>query len=237
MRIVLISALILSIFLTGIGLLLQVALKTKSFTDWVLLRWPSYLLAIDGIGTLKDFKNEISINNNIVNIGILNIDQASWKVILDFVQSDIAFRKSARGEEPEYIVRTPPPPSPESSATPAPHLTQSSAKDQAVLLPKINYERIKSIVSLRTSTNILVGDKAVVPPYRLAVLWPPNVTRIVYEFVSFEEFRLDLRRMIIDQLEGYAKWLSLGGFVCGLMLSVLRWVIRRRETRGTAVSS
>ena len=89
---------------------MSVALKNQNFTDWILLKWPSspYLLAMDGLKTLQDIKYPYVIVNQKFDIGILSIDQPSWQVMLDFLQSDIAFRKSDRGEQ-EYIFQVPTP--------------------------------------------------------------------------------------------------------------------------------
>jgi len=63
---------------------------------------------MDGLKTLQDIKYPYVIVNQKFDIGILSIDQPSWQVMLDFLQSDIAFRKSDRGEQ-EYIFQVPTP--------------------------------------------------------------------------------------------------------------------------------
>lgn len=75
------------------------------------------------------------------------------------------------------------------------------------------------------------------------MLWPPLTSRRVYEFLSFEEFRLDLRRMIVEEVDADARWLSVVAFLGTLLTGGLRWLVgaaeRRRittRTPGTAMA-
>jgi hypothetical protein len=122
--------------------------------------------------------------------------------------------------------------SPTPSAAPNEILPQSTAQPQATpqALPAINFGRIKTITAFRNDV-MSAGSKPLVPPYNLVVLWPLSIPRRVYEFLSFEEFRLDLRRMIIDEVQESVLWISVIAFACTLLINVLRAVAASAEQR------
>jgi hypothetical protein len=106
-----------------------------------------------------------------------------------------------------------------------------------VQAPPINFERIKTIVALKNEGIISAGPKALTPPYNLLVLWPGTLGRRVYEFLSFEEFRLDLRHVVLDEIGEWGLWLSAFAFVCGLVLNALRALVASAEQRDLAARS
>jgi hypothetical protein len=212
---------LLAASLTGGGLILAASLKTDVLANKVLSLNPQYALAIQGHELLKKMEYPVQTGENqTANLGVLTIDDPSWPIFLDFIKSDIAIRKSERNEPPGMeaprLQQTPPsgngaePANPSRPATP---------------LPEINFDRIKTIVSIRVPTAT-AGTKPLAPPYRLMVLWPdepmPAVPRRVYEFLSFEEFRLDLRRMLLDRMEEWSLWIAVVAFAIGLPIDALR---------------
>ena len=92
-----------STVLTGGSLILAAALKTETLASEILAYDPRYMLASAGVETLRDMHYPLSRidpktnKTSTVNIGILNIDNPSWPVTLEFVRSEIAIRKSQRG--------------------------------------------------------------------------------------------------------------------------------------------
>jgi len=44
----------------------------------------------------------------------------------------------------------------------------------------------------------------------------------VDEFLSFNEFRLDLRRIIVDEMTGWSLWVTAGAFALTMLLDGLR---------------
>jgi hypothetical protein len=64
---------------------------------------------------------------------------------------------------------------------------------------------------------------------------PPLSAREVYEFLSFEEFRLDLRHMAVDEMEEWSLWSAVVAFALGLLIGLLRafigWAERWNDRR------
>ena len=53
----------------------------------------------------------------------------------------------------------------------------------------------------------------------------------MYEFLSFEEFQLDLRRLILGEMQGWSLWLAVIGFGCTVLIEGLRWATAGAERR------
>ncbi len=222
-------------FLTGLGLIVAAAITNDNLAAKLLPYYPRYLRAMHGFDTLQDMKypamsgRDLSGKPQFIDVAVLSIDDPGWHVLLDFIQSEIAIRKSERN--------APAPPSPriQSQAPtegPVEVSPQPSAQPPSPSqpLPPINFQRIKTIAAFRADV-MSAGSKPLVPPYNLVVLWPPPIARTVYEFLSFEEFRLDLRRMILDEIQGLALWMSVVAFACTLLINALRAVASSAEQR------
>ena len=70
------------------------------------------------------------------------------------------------------------------------------------------------------------GDHPLAPPFRLYLSVPARVPGgvlpfEVYEFLSFEEFRLDLQRLVRNQMEEWSLWLAFIGFATTLIINVI----------------
>lgn len=140
-----------------------------------------------------------------LNVGVLPIENPAWPVMVAFLRSEIAIRKSDRDE---------------------PMPTQGATGNAATVpLPPVNFQRIKTIISVRSAV-LTAGDQPLLPPFSLDALWPVNAptARRMYEFRSFEEFRLDLREMVVQDLETLSLELTLIAFVCGFLATVVRRV-------------
>lgn len=222
---------LLAAFLTGVGLLTAASLKNDRLANTLLNHYPRHSLAMDGFRVLQGFSQTVREGDKDVPVGVLSITDPPWPALLTFVQSETAIRKSERNE-PGAVAPPPPAPSASSPAVPPAPVPAPNPTVQPVppRLPEINYDRIKTIVSVRVDT-ISAGTKPLVPPYRLLVIWPPPIPRRVYEFISFEEFRLDLRRVMIEEIEAWALWTSALAFACGLPTVVLRWLVGAAERR------
>lgn len=210
-------------FLTGAGLFLSAALKNNKTADFILSHYPRYSLAMKGFNALQDFKYPTAPPDPPLNVGLVSIDDKEWGVLLDFIQSEVAIRKSERNE-----------PSPlHSAAAPANPPTPSPTPSNTDL-PNINFDRIKTIISMRMDVAS-VGAKPLAPPYRLIVFWPnpPSTPRRVYEFLSFAEFRLDLRHFILDEIEEWSLWMAVIAFAVSVPAEALRRIIATAEERKT----
>jgi hypothetical protein len=206
---------------------------------------------MEGFRTLQDMKYSVpsardqSGKVQTANVGVLSIDDPSWGVLLDFIKSDTAIVKSERNEPAnlQTPIQAPPPVAPPTESPlastgqvpppiEAPKQAQPTPPVQLTtsLLQPINFQRIKTIISVRIDV-LSAGSKPRVPPYNLVVLWPPPVGRRVYEFVSFEEFRLDLRHMMLEEMEELSLWISVIAFACGLPINALRMVVISAEQR------
>lgn len=69
---------------------------------------------------------------------------------------------------------------------------------------------------------MMAGTKPLVAPYRLVVIWPPPTTRRVYEFLSFQEFKLDIKKVLVEKIEYFATLMSIIAFVAGLIIAATR---------------
>lgn len=232
--------------LTVLGALLAVGLKNDNLATQLLSIYPRYSLAMNGFSVFQRMEERLpqkdeSGKEAILNVGVVSIDEPQWSVFWDFVQSETAIRKSERNEPtpPQQLgVASPNPPQssspssnqgeavPEGSGVakvPSTATPQSFAANQVnpAAIP-INFQRIKTILAIRSPGVISAGTKPLVPPYALLVLWPGNLAHRVYEFLSFEEFRLDLRRMMLNELEEYSVWGTALSSIIALVAHILR---------------
>jgi len=205
---------ILTYFLTLCGLLLAAGLKSDSISSKILPLFSRYNLAMEGIKILEDEPHPITPrkkeNDPVIMATVLSIDHPSWPVMLDFMRSEIAFRKSERNEPIEEKLGAEEQPSDNSNI---PHKT---------ILPEINYNRIKTIFVIRVKNVMKVGTKPLTEPYRVIVLWPPNKGRRVYDFLSFEEFRLDMKKMLVGELEFYSYLLAIVAVIGNIALHIIK---------------
>jgi hypothetical protein len=226
---------IVAAFLTGLGLIVAAAMTNDNLATKLLPFYPRYSLAMQGFAILQDIKypalsgKDSNGKPQFTNIAVLSVDDPAWAVMLDFIRSETAIRKSERNQPapPTTQIQSPAPANPPVETPPQPP-AQSSMTPQ--MLPPIDFQRIKTIASFRADV-MTAGSKPLVPPYNLVVLWPPPITRTVYEFLSFEEFRLDLRRMMLDEIQGLALWASVIAFACTLLINALRAVASSAEQR------
>lgn len=192
---------ILAWCLTGVGILLAAGLKKESVSSKILPHYDRYNLAMEAINIFDGEPQPVKRGNEpitqktsgkIVMATVLSIDYPSWPVMLDFIKSDIAFRKSDRNQPTEESLST------EGESSDSPDTPRSG------VLPEINFDRIKTIFVIRVHNVLKVGSKPLTEPYRTVVFWPPSKSRRVYDFYSFEEFRLDMKIMLVDELEYYS---------------------------------
>lgn len=227
-RLVLPALYIAATSMAGLGLITSALLKTDGAADKLLAWNPRYSLAERGLHTLETFKYPLqTAPNAIEQVGVLAITDPSWDVIRDFMKSETAIRKSERNlpsYSPEAPVGTPPDTKP---MAPPQHSTE------------INFDRVKTVIALRVDLA-RAGDQPLAPPYRLIVVtppWRPGDFRTPYEFLSFAEFRLDLRHMILDEMEEWTLWLAVVSFGFGLLLEALRRIVSFAERKPPNVSS
>lgn len=158
--------------------------------------------------------------------GVLKITDPAWQVVLDFVRPDVAIRKSERNLPPQP--RTPSQ-EPVAGAHPPAYAETISRGD---------FDRAKTLVAIRLDVAS-AGDQPLAPPYRLVLItprpWPPGfkIWR-VYQFLSFEEFRLDLRRMITSEMEEWSLWTAAVAFVLGLPPGLVRQLKAKADQKRMA---
>lgn len=244
---------IIAASLTGAGLLAAASLKNDRLADKILSIYPRYALASEGFQKLQNMdmpireKDPATGKDRVTTVGVLSIDEPPWRTLLDFIRSETAIRKSERNEPVNLQpIMRPPPPSPSADkgtpeastppSQPAAASPTTGAQPAAPIVPQafpINFERIKTIISVRNDVAT-AGTKPLSPPFALVVLWPGMVAHRVYEFLSFEEFRLDLRRVILGEIEELALWISVLAFAFGLPIYVLRSLAAAAEQRELA---
>jgi len=84
----------------------------------------------------------------------------------------------------------------------------------------IDYDLVKTVVCMNSPVLVVAGSESLGPRYKLVVPW--NGGEDVYDFLSFREFRLDMRRMILDELEETALWIAVVAFAFSVPLDALR---------------
>jgi hypothetical protein len=228
LRIALSTLSFLTFSLTGIGLITAAALKTNNLATYLLAFNPRYTLAMNGLKALQDMRYSVPAGENdkhekvFANVGVVSIDDPEWSVMLEFVRSETAIRKSERNEP--ATLQAPPSPPTQPSSPPLPPASSNQPQPPSPLQSPspIDFERVKTIIAFPMTPVLSAGTKPLSPPYSLIVLWPGLTAHRVYEFLSFEEFRLDLRHMILDEMEEWSLWISAIAFGCGLPINVLR---------------
>jgi hypothetical protein len=248
LRFVLSTLTVIAALLTFSGIVAALATKNDALASKLLPYYPRYLLSSAAMHALEEMSLPLREGNVTTNLGIVSIDEPAWPVLLAFIESETAIRKSERTEAliPQPLAQQPAPPAapPAPPAQASPDMPTGSGSANAppaqptplvaVQAPPINFNRVKTVISVRNSGVISAGTKALVPPYNLLVLWPGNVPRRVYEFLSFEEFRLDFRKVVLDEIGEWGLWLSAFAFVCGLVLNALRALVASAEQRELA---
>jgi hypothetical protein len=202
------------------GLILAACLKIERVASRILPLYPRYGLALEGIkvfeGNPQVIKNENEIikdedTDREVMATLLDIDHPSWSVMLDFIKSEIAFLKSDRNQTIEETVSIE---------------DQSDDNENATnkkTLTKINYDRIKTIFVVRARNVPTIGGKSITAPYSVQVIDPSQKrNRKVYEFLSFEEFKLDLKKMLVGELEFYSIVSAIIAVLCNIALYFIR---------------
>lgn len=214
-------------FLTFAGLVLSAALKDTKLTDGILPYYPRYNLARAAVQILEDLKYPTSLRpgeeDKGEKIAVLDIDHPAWPVMLDFLKSEIAIRKSERSEP--------------SQPTPSGTSSSGQAAQNLPSLPEINFDRVKTIFTVRGPV-ISAGTKPLTPPFSLVVIWPPPHGRRVYEFATFQEFGFDLRHMIVGEVESFALWLAVVALLCQPPIAGIRWLIsiyKKRSMKSSAL--
>lgn len=203
---------VITFFLSVGSLVLSGAAYEGRLAEYVLPLYPRYQQGQEGLRILQDRKYPARGDGGAeMLVGILDIDHPSWRVMLDFIQSEIAIRKSERNE-PGPAMFTPP--------------TAGAKPPKPVELPPIDFGRIKTITSLEVGT-IKAGPKPLAPPFRLIVLFPHGIARRVYEFLSFQEFRLDLRQMLVSEIRFGSILVSAFSLCVSALLSFTRWLVQR----------
>ena len=216
---------ILTYVLTLCGLLLTAGLKLDSVSSKILPYYPRYKLAMKAIEIFADDPQPLMKDGEIFNgkdgkpiyITVLGIDHPSWPVILDFMKSEIAIRKSDINDPVKEKVNVVEIPQDNQSAT------------DEVILSKINYDRIKTIFVIRVHNVIKAGNKPITEPYRVFTMVPPSTIakfRRIYDFLSFEEFKLDIKKMLVGELEFYSIILAIVAVLGAIFLHIIKRVFR-----------
>lgn len=211
---------IFSVIIVLFGLILAACLKIERVSSKILPLYPRYNLAMEAIKILQDDPQPIKRGNDLIKhkdsdqavmATVLSIDHPSWPVILDFIKSEIAFRKSDRNEPVEEDLSTKGQPSDNSSTA------------HKIVLPEINYDRIKTIFIIRVKDVLRSGTKPLTAPYRAIVFEPSQPKyRRVYDFLSFEEFKLDIKKMLVGELEFYSIILAIIAVLCNIALRFIK---------------
>jgi hypothetical protein len=195
---------VIAFLLAVVSIALSAATYEPRLAGYILPLYPPYESAQEAVKILEDRKYSVPKDGGAtISVGVLEIDHPSWPVMLDFLQSEIAIRKSERNEPEPPMFK--PPASAEAPEPPKP-----------IELPPIDFRRIKIIFSMEVPT-IKAGSKPLSPPYKLVVLFPPTAARRVYEFLSFHEFWLNIRQMLVLEVR-FASILVSG---CSLLISVV----------------
>ncbi len=203
---------VLAFFLTVAGLVLRGVTYEPRLAQHVLLRYSRYQQAERALQILQERKYPMKDSREVgFQVGVLDITDPAWSVMLDFLQSEIAIRKSERNE-PGPQMFTPP-------TTPG-----ASEAPKAVELPPIDFHRLKTIISVEIPT-IRAGTKPLVGPNRLIVLFPNTVFRRVYEFLSFTEFQLDLRLMLVQEVRFGSIVFAGVALLVTALTALSRWVL------------
>ena len=218
LRIILYFFITISSIAVGAGLLITLCLKSDNLKSSILPFHPDYTLGQSGIDILENmqFSQEID-TGKVIHVGVLDIDSDSWPIMIDFLQSEIAFLKSERNN-PNSI---------DSNLSSASQ--ESSEPDKQKPLVPINWDRIKTVYSTRVGV-MKAGEKPITPPYRLFVSWPKRTNRGVYDFYSFKEFRSDMDKMLANKVEYFAILISIIGFFTGLFSAFLKRYIHGKTT-------
>ena len=216
---------ILTYALTLCGLILTAGLKLDSVSSEILPHYPRYKSAMKAIEILADDPQPLTKDGELftakdgkpILATVLGIDNPSWPVMLDFMKSEIAIRKSDINDPVKEKVNPVEPPQDNQNAT------------NEVMLPEIDYDRIKAIFVIRVKDVIKAGNKPLTEPYRVFTTVPPSTTakwRRIYDFISFEEFRLDIKKMLVGELEFYSIILAIVAVLSAIFLHVIKRAFR-----------
>jgi len=210
----------LAVIITLFGLILAACLKIEKVSTKILPLFPRYILAMQAIKILENDPQPMKKGDDLIKhkdsdqpvmATVLSIDDPSWPVMLDFIKSEIAFRKSDRNEPIEEYLSSEGQPSDNSNT---PH---------KILLAEINYDRIKAIFVIRVRNVPKTGNKPLVEPYRAFVIEPSQKKyRRVYDFLSFQEFKPDIKKMLVGELEFYSILLAIIAFLCNIALYFIK---------------
>ncbi len=228
-----------------IAALLGVSLGTviqSPLRDRVLPFYPRGAHALEALSSFKKLDEQIMVDNKPRAVSVLKIDDPSWRVIFDFIQSEIAIQKSSRDDR--LLTRTdtspesgsdpgnqqPPPP----TATPGAEATPGGIKQDTPRerLSPISFNRVKTITCIHL-TPLRAGRTPLTPEYALLVWSPPNIARSVYEFLSFDEFRNDLGGMVVGELMLYSGLLA----AIPLCAEIVIILVGRRRSQRSVVSA
>jgi len=211
---------VLAIVIVLFGLMLAACLKIEWVASRTLSLYPRYSLALEGIKIFEDNPQVVKKGNEIMKgegtdqgimATVLSIDHPSWSVMLDFIKSEIAFRKSDRNQTIEESLS---------------RENHSDANENATnkkTLTKINYDRIKTMIVIRVTGVIKAGGKPITAQYRVLVFDPSQKgSRLVYDFLSFEEFKFDIKKMLVGELEFYSIVSAIIAVLCDIALYFIR---------------
>ena len=126
---------------TGLALIMSAELQTEPLAS-TLLSWnPRYSVAMEALRTLQDRKYPLAVAPHTTEkVGIIKITDPGWGVMLDFVQSNIAIRKSERNL-PDSNSST--------SAEPKAGAAANTATGSSATMSKSDFERAKTMIALR----------------------------------------------------------------------------------------
>lgn len=211
---------ILAVIIALFGLMLAACLKIEGVASRTLSLYPRYSLALEGIKILEDNPEVMKDENGImthpgtdqeIRATILTINHPSWSVMLDFIKSEIAFRKSDRNRTVEETLSI------------ENHSDANESTTHNKTITRINYDRIKTIIVVWVRNVARIGGKPITEPYRAMVIEPSRMEmRRVYGFLSFEEFKFDIKKMLVGELEFYSIVFAIIAVLCNIALHCIR---------------
>ncbi|MBL9190524.1 MAG: hypothetical protein JNK23_23805 [Opitutaceae bacterium] len=191
----------------GVAALMTAGLKWDTTANLMLGLRPSYNRALVGVRALSNPELPFKVLNDgakepiEIKVAALPITDPGFSPLITFLDSDVARQKWTQNERLERKIAGP-------------------DSDESKFIPQVNFMRVKTIISFEVG-GTRAGTIFLTPPYKLGVFYPEDRLRGLYEFLSFEELRLDLRKFHKEHLENIAAW----GAGIGVLMVVLGWVL------------
>ncbi|MBL7135149.1 MAG: hypothetical protein ISS81_00985 [Candidatus Marinimicrobia bacterium] len=206
-----------------------------SVSSKILPYYTRYKSAMKAIEILADDPQPLTKDGEIISeedgkpilATVLGIDHPSWPVMLDFMKSETAIRKSDINDPVKENV------------DPVKISPDNQSATNEVMIPEVDYDRIKAIFAIRVKNVLKAGNKPLTEPYRVFTTVPPSTTikwRRIYDFLSFEEFRLDIKKMLVGELEFYSIILAIVAVLGTILLYVIKRALRSNLKKNDLVT-